>query len=198
MRRDHDLLRLVGFAAGIIMILGAVGCASSGAPGEGGERFRGRLLDAGGAVSNASTTWVRFELSGVTSDDDIAALARVLAQDGQDAVISAMRKLDSKGWMTIGPRTRIELRIVREIPTDDGGRRIRLVTDRPIHYAELIQPMRSRDYPFGIVELELAADGTGSGSLIAAAQAKFHEDGTLEVKSLGNQPFRLVNIAPES
>lgn len=198
MGRTRRLRKLAGLATGIAVILGAAGCASSGGPGESGERFRGRLLDAGGAVSNASTTWVRFELTGVTSNEDIVALAGVLEEGGQDAVISAMRKLGSKGWMTIGPRTRFELRIVREIPTDDGGRRIRLVTDRPIHYAELIQPMRSRDYPFGIVELELAADGTGSGNLIAAAQAQFREDGTLEVKSLGNQPFRLVNIAPES
>lgn len=56
--------------------------------------------------------------------------------------------------------------------------------------------LRSRDYPFGLIELKLAADGTGEGVLIAAIQARFTKEGELEIESHGTKPFRILAVKP--
>ena len=53
------------------------------------------------------------------------------------------------------------------------------------------------DYPLGVIELELDADGKGEGRLIAAARLKFNKDGTLVIEQLGVRPFRLMKVKPQ-
>mgnify|MGYP001079170232 FL=1 len=81
----------------------------------------------------------------------------------------------------------------------DGGRLVRLATDRPLHFVELRRSATSLDYPIGVVELRLPPGGEGEGTLLAAAQVHVGADGRLEVKSLPSNtgPQRIVGVRSE-
>jgi hypothetical protein len=98
------------------------------------------------------------------------------------------------GWVRIGDNTRYHLRVIRSVETPEG-RIIRGFTDRPIQFLEIIRPLRSRSYSFGIIELQLDERGEGSGGIIAAAKIGF-ADNTIEVESFGNQPYRVLSVKP--
>ena len=83
--------------------------------------------------------------------------------------------------------------MARTFPTENGGRRIRLITDRPIAAVEMMRGLRSEDYPIGWIELEVDAEGKGEGKMIGAAQVEV-KDGKLVVESFGTQPVRLNNV----
>jgi hypothetical protein len=62
-----------------------------------------------------------------------------------------------------------------ELPSENG-RRIRLVTDRNLAFAELYQGTRSRDYSVGAVELVLTPDGKGSGTMLPACRLRVDKE----------------------
>lgn len=154
------------------------------------EQFTARIIDAGGAIPGANSAFVTIRVDEYSTDEEVAVLANLLARQGQDAVEDALRDIE-KGWIRIGPSLGYPLSIARSF-TVDGGRIIRVVTDRPIMMFESRRGLRSKDYPFGIVELRLDAEGKGSGRLLAAAQAEITPEGKLDIESYGLEPFRLV------
>jgi hypothetical protein len=158
------------------------------------EMYVGRLVDQG-SIPGRSTTYITLNIESITPDDTVVQLANVLAESGQDAVISAMWDMDSAGWIKIGTSLGYQVQIIRSLPTEDGGRIIRVVTDRPIMFYESMRGTRSKQYPFGLLELRLGPDGKGEGTMIAAAQLSFSKEGRLEIKSYGTQPFKIVQIA---
>jgi len=165
--------------------------ATAGEP----EMLVGRLVDMG-SVPGKSTTYMTLNIESLTPDDEVVRLAGLLAESGQEAVISAMWDMDSVGWVKIGASLGYQVQIIRSLPTEDGGRIIRVVTDRPIMFYESMRGTRSKQYPFGLLELRFGPEGKGEGTLIAAAQLAFSKEGRLEIKSYGTQPFKIVQISP--
>ena len=49
-------------------------------------------------------------------------------------------------------------------------------------------------YPIGFIQLELKADGTGTGTIIGAAQVSFDDKKNLTVASQSSQPGRLSDV----
>jgi hypothetical protein len=163
--------------------------------GEPPERFRGWLASIGGPALSTDRTWVRLHADTYTDDETVMNLATVLAEKGEDALIKAMRELPPAGWISIGSNTRLEVRVIRSVG-GEGARIVRFLTDRPIQFAEMWNATRSRDYKFGFVELVLDGDGEGEGTIIPTAQITL-KDGTVEITSLGLQPFRILQVRPE-
>ena len=62
------------------------------------------------------------------------------------------------------------------MPGEDGGRRIVLVTDRPISFWEAANQPRSIDYPFTLIELRLNRDGEGEGKMSIATKITGNRD----------------------
>ena len=71
-----------------------------------------------------------------------------------------------------------------------------MLTDRPIMFYELRNNTRSRNYPFGFIELNVSPDGNGEGRMIAAANARI-TDGELELENYDVQPMRILNVRRE-
>ena len=158
---------------------------------QGPETFTGRAVDMSGA-GMTSTAHFTLHIEEYATDAEIAQHAAVLAEEGSRGLEKVLWKLD-RGWVRIGTSLGHVVGVARSIDTD-GGRIIRAVTDRPIQLFEVRRGLRSVDYPFGFIELELDADGKGEGRLIAAAKLKFTQDGTLEIEQLGTRPFRLMKV----
>jgi hypothetical protein len=77
----------------------------------------------------------------------------------------------------------------------ENGRRIRLITDRRIQFAEAYVNGRSKDYDLSAVEINVNADQKQSdGTLIVAGKFKTDKNQQISFESYGSGPWRLVNI----
>jgi hypothetical protein len=74
---------------------------------------------------------------------------------------------------------------------------ITIVTARTMPFVELYNNGRSRDYPFGYLQVKLDATGKGTGQIMAAAKIRFDKKKEkYEIESFGNQYIKATNIRP--
>jgi len=91
---------------------------------------------------------------------------------GHDALAKTLNKMKSKGRVAITGTLGYDIAYVRTFPTENG-RRIRLITNRPIRFKEAYVNGRTTDYDLSAIELNLSKEKKDSdGSLIVAARFK--------------------------
>jgi hypothetical protein len=146
-----------------------------------------------GAVAGRSFS-LSVYVQELTSDGDVQELAATLKNKGQDGLVSALEDIKDKGRVAPAGSVGTGMRFIRIHPTEDGGERIVLVTNRPISFPELYNGTRSRDYQFGIVVLNVDRDGKGTGSFAPLCKIKFNKKNELEIEHYGQKPFRLANV----
>lgn len=129
-----------------------------------------------------------------TGEGEIDESAATLKKGGPKALVSALEKQNDVGRLAPTGFVGSGFRIARIIATPNGGSRITMVTNRPMTFYEAYRGTRSRDYPFGIVVLELARDGKGTGTLAPACKISFDKKDQLKIEHYGQQPFRLANV----
>jgi hypothetical protein len=89
------------------------------------------------------------------------------------------------------------MKVVTIRPAANRGQHIVLATNRWIPFTELINGTRSRDYPIGIVILDVDKDGKGTGSLSPLNKVKFNKNKELVIEHYGQKPFRLASVKRE-
>ena len=144
-------------------------------------------------VGGAGLTPVTIRIKRWTSDADDQRLLETLRKDGQDAFLDAL--LDQKPVGSIG--TPVSLRYdffyARQGPLDGGGRRIMLISDRPMQMWERMEAAPSREYPFTVLELRLDEEGRGSGTLAQLVQLRLVGN-ILGIENLATGPMRLSEV----
>ena len=154
---------------------------------------------AGVAMVGAGTRVnVDLRIKSYTTDEEARALAGLLVDGGPDALLKALRQVDSKGNITITGRVGFyDFKLIRSHRTETG-RRIYAVGDRPVGFLEAYHSGRSRDYEFGILQLDLKrksnGDESGEGALIYAAKIKLLDGKRLDVETYGIEPIRLLSV----
>ena len=133
-----------------------------------------------------------------TSDEEAKSLAGALLEGGSEALLKRLEKAKSIGKITLSGRTSFyDLKLIRSHQTENG-RRIYAVGDRPVGFLEAYVNNRSRDYPFGILQLELKRDEKGreegTGALIYAAKIKVLDGKTIDVESYGIGAIKLMGV----
>ena len=133
-----------------------------------------------------------------TSDEEARSLAGALLEGGSEALLKRLEKAKSIGKITITGRVGFyDLKLIRSHRTQEG-RRIYAVGDRPVGFLEAYVNNRSRDYPFGILQLELKRDEKGreegTGALLYAAKIKVLEGHTIDVESYGIGAIKLMGV----
>jgi len=137
---------------------------------------------------------VTVSINSYSTPDDQKALLDAFAQGGQAALSKTLSKMKSKGRVAITGTLGYDVAYVRTFPTDDG-RKIRLITSRPIRIAEARDGGRSTDYDLSALELNLNNDKSkSSGSLIIGLRVKVDKDNQLVFESYGSGPWKLVNV----
>jgi len=181
---------------GFLVVLPA-GPAAQESSGQQGprEQYYAVAQATSGAASGASRQ-VTFYIDGYTSDTDTHNFAVILKKDGPAALVKAMNQVDV-GRVAPTGRTGTVVSMIRSRPFPDGRRRVMMVTNRTIAFFESYNATRTKDYPFGVVELLLNKDGKGTGSLIVAAKIKFTKSDSIEIENYGIDPIRLVNVQRE-
>lgn len=133
-------------------------------------------------------------VDGVSPDSDVDALIAALNQKGQDGLVSAMGKMKELGRVAPTGVVGTAMRVVLISSTADGGQHIVMATNRPFAFGELYNGTRSRDYPVGIVVLDVGKDGKGTGSFAPLCKINFDKNKQLRIENYGRKPFRLTGV----
>lgn len=152
------------------------------------ERFTANLVDVAAGVSGAP---VVIEIRDYSTRQEVDRLAGILAAKGPAAVEEEIWNVE-KGWIRVGNSLGYPLAVATSRRTPQG-RRISLLLDRQVEFYEKWRGLRSADYPFGYIELNLDRNGRGEGRLIPAGQVRLN-NGSIEVVAYGFQPARLLNV----
>jgi len=143
-----------------------------------------------------STGFFQASLDRYTTPEEHARWRETFRGSGQDALVKLWQKEEpSVGTMSFETTLGYRIRAAYSIPTE-GGRKLVLVTDRPIAGVEVMRGTRSLDYPIGWIEIELDAEGKGEGKLYGAVELSV-ENERLTVKTYGTEPIRLMSVRIE-
>lgn len=160
------------------------------------EEFTGSVISFNGP--RTQTAFFTLRITGRTSDEQAREFLSTLKNNGQESLLEAIRKQDV-GSFSVGNEIARTLNVVRE-STVEGRRRIFIVFERWMQFAELRGGYRSRDYPFGVVELFIDdRTGKGEGTYIAAARIDWDEDSKtnlqqVEIENFATYPAKLINV----
>ena len=172
----------------------------SAAPGQKGneesegrkETFTGTLIGIGGPLAGRSTPFT-LTIKGATSDQDAQRYVGLLAEKGQDGLMSAVK--DQKlGTFALSGQVGRDVNVVR-IHRTETGRKITILFERWLNLFEVRYGTRSEDYPFTYAEIYVDAQGKGEGTLIPAARVRFDKsEQSVEIENFGIYPARLAGI----
>ena len=190
-------------AVGLGLVLVAAGAAGARAADEKKEKKRETftatvLQQANMRLPGGGTFQLTMNVDEWTSVEERKRLIVVFKEGGSEALMKELRKMKA-GYIVPPAFARWpswEVDVASSIPQPDGGRIVRLFTERPIIFGEAYYNTRSKDYEFGIVELKLNADGEGEGMTIPAAKLSLSNEGELVVETLPytTGPQRLLGV----
>ena len=156
------------------------------------ERFTGFAINMDGAVNTGTVDFMIERWSTDAERDKLLALIPK-EHDSADKLVRALQGMKSVGSIRTPQTLAWDLRYARQFKGKDGGRRIVLVTDRPIGFREARNSSRSMDYPFSILEIRLNAKDEGEGKIFGGSKV-YVEKGELVVENWGTQPTRFNQI----
>ena len=164
------------------------------------EMFTATLLRNADLRQATGRTWpVTFHVRSWTSEADLARFEAILKEGGPDALLREFQKGRSEaGYVTSPgivrqPSWRVAMATSVDTPR---GRVVRLLTDRPIGFAESWSGARSLDYEFALFEFTLDERGRGQGIAIPAARLTQDGEGLLVFETLPytTGPDRLLGV----
>jgi hypothetical protein len=129
-----------------------------------------------------------------TPQAERSAVEAALATGGYPAFLAALRKSSDVGYVEHGT-ARFTIRYSRETKTDKG-RRIDLVTDRPIYFVGggAPDPKPRANFDVAVLHLEVDVIGFGNGVMAAAARLKPAPDGGVQIDDYAERPIKLVAV----
>jgi len=156
------------------------------------EKFTGFAINMNGA---ANTATVDFTIERWSTDAERTKLLSLIPTEHKDPqpLVRALQDMKSVGSLRTPQTLAWDLRYARQFKDPEGGRRIVLVTDRPIGFREAANSNRSMDYPFTVLEIRLNAKDEGEGKIFGGSKI-YVENGELVVENWGTQPTRFNNI----
>lgn len=156
------------------------------------EKFTGFAINMDGAVNTGT---VDFTIERWSTDAERATLLSLIPEENKSPqkLVNALQDMKSVGSIRTPQTLSWTLRYARQFKLDEGGRRIVLITDRPIGFREARNSNRSMDYPFTILEIRLNAKDEGEGKIFGGSKV-YVEKGELVVENWGTQPTRFNNI----
>lgn len=128
-----------------------------------------------------------------TGDEENERLLAVLRDHGQRQFLDALTDAEPVGSIMTPTSLRYEFFYARQSPTEEGGRRIMLISDRPMTITERMSGAITREYPFTVIDLRLDEDGTGEGTLSQLVQLRLIGN-FLGIENLATGPMRLNEV----
>jgi hypothetical protein len=158
------------------------------------ERFTAAAVN-NSIVGRPGVTPLDITINRWSTEAERDKLMTEFKEKGPKALLSALQDTKPIGTISTPGNVGYDLRYARELPGEDGGRRIILATDRPMSFWEAANQPRSSDYPFLLIELRLNKSGEGEGKLSPASKLSL-SDNTLVIENYANQPVALNQVRP--
>ncbi|HTZ30956.1 MAG TPA: hypothetical protein VMH31_00765 [Methylomirabilota bacterium] len=137
---------------------------------------------------------VNIYIEGYSTTEDRSSLINAFKKSGQSGMVKVLSDMKPKGRIRFASGgVGNDIKYIIELPSDKG-RRLRLVTDRTLAFAELYQGTRSSEYTVGAIELELTPDGKGTGTVLPACKLTVNKKKQqVEIETYQN-PWKLSNF----
>ena len=161
--------------------------------GQGRTTFTGTVLSYGTGLSTRSVTRnFTLRINGISSDDQVKNFISELERGGQDDLLDAIKDQDL-GSLSIGGQIgrRINMAWVDDV---EGRKKLTIIFERWIGFAELRGGYRSLNYPFSYIELFIDPEtGKAEGNYFAAARIRY-KNNNVEVEDYATFPSKLLNV----
>lgn len=154
------------------------------------EQFQAQAFGEGQQMGR--TFGVTITINELSTPEDQKILLDAFASRGMNGLTNTIGKMGSKGRIRITGTLGYDVNYIRIFQTPTG-RKIRLVTDRPITFGEAWTDSRSEDYSLSAIELDVNSDGKGTGTLLPACEFKINKQNEFEIEALRN-PWRLTDV----
>jgi hypothetical protein len=152
-------------------------------------------VGTGGGVGGKTISF-NFRITKYTTDEELQSFAQLVKDQGTDALRRALEKED-KGRINAVGSTGNQIAVARK-RQQGSDTIITIVTARNMPFIELYRGGRTKDYPFGYLQVTLEATGKGTGQIMAAARIRFDKKkGQHEIESYGNQFIKATNVRPQ-
>lgn len=129
-------------------------------------------------------------------------ISAILIEKRSEKLLPAIRGMKPRcGFVRDGQGRSFDIYYARLMPTEDAGRRIVLVTDRPVGLWGTKEAPLLNEYEFTLAEIHLGPDGKGEGRAIPAAKLWIDQQtGLFAIENFDKEPVRLDEVhtvAPE-
>ena len=182
---NRNIIRVVALAA--LLLLASVASAQNKR-----ETFGATAMGEGTYFGKTFNVTIIIEEYSTAEDQQV--LLEAFNLGGNRGVVNALSKMGSKGRIAITGTLGYDINYVREFPMPNGGRKIRMVTDRPIRFGEAWTNSRSMDYNLSALELNISNDKNQSGgTLLPACEFSVDKEKELQVEVYAN-PWKLVDV----
>lgn len=135
-------------------------------------------------------------INAYSTPEDQKTLIDAFKRGGQQELVKVLWKMKSMGRISVTGTLGNQIAYVRSFPTETG-RRIRILTQRPLNFPEAYYGGRSTGYDVSVVELNINKEDSrkSTGGLIIAARIKVDKKtNQIVVESYGSGPWSLSNI----
>ncbi len=129
------------------------------------------------------------------TEEDAERYQKVLAEEGSDGLIEALRQI-KRGVAQVQGDTPRTINHVRVHESTNGSVRIIIVTDRPLFFPDE-EPLPSSRAHLGFIQLDLNKDREGGGNLAEVVQIGIAEDGGLMIGGTSRKTVQLKDVHRE-
>lgn len=184
MRGRHTLTAAVG------ILLLAVPWAAARPQSTGAEDITATLVANNNLGSGMGT--VQIHITRWSTEADRTRLFTVLRESGPNALLKELQKMPKVGTIRSPTSIGYDLHYARQTPVGDG-RRIVIATDRPIEAAEVVAQLRTLDYPFTLIQMQLDQTGKGTGTMSYATKIIAMDD-MIQLEDFASAPIMLTHV----
>jgi hypothetical protein len=194
--RTQTLLRRANVAAlcVVVTMLFVAGTSPRAQTGCVAEDFTASAVNRGkSAIFLASSVDIHIARWSTETEKD--RFARTLLNHGTDMLLKALKDTNRVGQIRTPHTFPYDLQFAWQEPLEDGGRRIILITDRPMVVWKEAMRLQVMDDTFTVIELRLSADGEGEGKVAIASNIHVNRSLELiELKDYDTEPVRLTGV----
>jgi hypothetical protein len=183
------LERAASLAALVLLMTAGMAGQTHGDP----EEFSAFAINMGAYTGTGATAQLLMTVNHWATQAERDAFFTTLKEKGAEALLEQLRRAKRVGSLRTPSTVGWDIRLAFEEPGKDGGRRVMLLTDRPIGFSEATNRPISFDYPFTVIDMQLPPKGYGQGTLTIAAKI-IPAGKTVLIENYDTQPVQLNRI----
>jgi hypothetical protein len=181
--------RALSVAAAVLVVVVGMAAQTHGDP----EEFTSFAISMGAYSGAGGTAQLIMTVNQWATQEERDAFFVTLKEKGAEALLQQLRRGKRVGSLRTAQTVGWDIRLALEEPGKDGGRRVMLLTDRPIGFSEATNRPITIDYPFTVIDMQIPAKGFGQGTLAIAAKI-IPAGKTVIVENFDTQPVQLNRI----